>query len=65
MVKVVDAHVVLAAFVADYETQSQAAAALGVSGTFLSDLLAKKRDCSEKILDQLGLQRAVIAKGRS
>lgn len=51
---------VLARFVAKYERQQDAAKALGVSGPFLSDMLQGNRDVSPKVLEQLGLRRAVV-----
>jgi predicted transcriptional regulator len=50
----------LRAFVAQYRTQTEAAAALGVSAVYVSDMLAGKRDPGAPILRRLGLRRAVV-----
>ena len=49
----------LRAFVAKYPLQKEAAAALGISPNYLSDLLLGRRDFSKTILTALGLRRVV------
>lgn len=47
-------------FVSTHATQLEAAAALGISPAYLSDLLNKRRDLSAKILAKLGLKTVVV-----
>lgn len=47
-------------FAARFPTQQAAAAALGISGPYLSDLLQGRRDVSDAILAKLGLRRIVV-----
>lgn len=51
----------LQAFVAKYPTQREAAAALKISGPYLSDLLNGRREFSDAILERLSLRRIVVA----
>lgn len=51
---------VLARFVAKYDRRQDAAKALGVSGPFLTDMLKGGRAVSPKVLERLGLRRAVV-----
>jgi hypothetical protein len=51
----------LRAFVAKYPSQAKAAAALEISGPYLSDLLSGRREISDAILGRLGLRRIVVA----
>ena len=60
MAKEVNATHMLARFVADYKTQREAAAVLGISQVYLSDMLNGRRDVAERVLSQLGLKRAVV-----
>lgn len=46
--------------VATHETQAAAADALEISESYLSDLLAARRDFSDKMLEKLGLRRAIV-----
>ncbi len=50
----------LEAFVANYATQREAAAALKISGPYLSDLLNGRREFSDAILERLALRRIVV-----
>ncbi len=50
----------LRAFVATHPTQRQAAAALGISPTYLGDILNERRDVSDTVLSKLGLKRIVV-----
>ncbi len=58
--KSVDPMAALKAFVARYDTQGQAAAALKISQPYLHDLLRGNRAFSEHILTQLGIERHVV-----
>lgn len=60
--KPLDPRQVLTDFVAGFATHREAAAALGISGPYLSDLLNGRRDCSAKVLDLLGLMTIVVRK---
>ncbi len=60
LVKPVDPIETLRAFVANYPTQRQAAAALGISPVYLSDILNERRDFSNTVLEKLGLKRIVV-----
>ena len=60
MLKAVEPLAHLQAFVAKYETQHDAAAALAISDAYLSDLLNGRREFSERILVSLGLTRVVV-----
>lgn len=51
---------VLRAHVEKFDTMTQAAEDIGVSLTFLSDVLREQSPISQKILSRLGLRRAVI-----
>lgn len=51
-------------FVGRFETQKDAAAALGITPAYLSDLVNMRRELSARILSQLGLKRAVIQEKR-
>lgn len=57
---VVDAWGELEKFVAQHETASEAAVALGISGVYLSDIRHGRRDVPPRVLAQLGLARAVV-----
>lgn len=48
----------LVAFVKRYSSQKLAAAAIGVSQPFLSQMLTRKRPIPEKVLKVLGLTRS-------
>jgi transcriptional regulator with XRE-family HTH domain len=58
--KPVDATARLRAFAEQYETQEEAARALGISGAYLSDLLRNRRTWSDAMLEKLGLTRIVV-----
>ena len=47
-----------------HRTQTATARHLGISASYLSDMLAGKRDVSEPILRVLGLRRAVVTMKR-
>lgn len=51
---------VLERFVAAYKSQREAANALGIGESYLSDLLAGRRNCSGPILGKLRLKRVVV-----
>lgn len=54
----------LQAFIGMYESQREAADALGVTGAFLSHMLAGKSPVSPKVLARLGLKRVVVKAGK-
>ncbi len=56
----VDPLVELKKFVEHYDLQREAATALGISQQFLSRMLRGREDISERVLEQLGLKRAVV-----
>jgi len=56
----IDAYAVLLRFVGEHKRQADAAMALGVTASYLSDLVNKRRDISDSILSKLGLRRAVV-----
>lgn len=58
--KPVDPIAVLRQFVSTHPSQLAAAAALGISPTYLSDMLNKRRDVSARVLAKLGLKTVVI-----
>lgn len=58
----VNARRVLREFVSRYLSQKDAAAALGISEAYLSDLLAKRRNCGPKVLLKLGLRSVVVSR---
>ena len=60
MVKELDPLTELRAFVARYPTQAAAAAALAISQSYLSDLLAGRRHISDAMLNKLGLTRKLV-----
>lgn len=60
--KEVDPLTELRAFVARYRLQKEAAAALGISPNYLSDLLLGRRDLSETLLRALNLRATVVRK---
>lgn len=60
MSREVDPIAALRAFVGRYPTQREAAAALNIHEAYLSDLLRGRRDASPRILERLGLRRAVV-----
>ena len=64
MVREIDPLVVLKKIVSQHGSQAAAAAALGVSPQFLGDLLHGRRDCSQKVLERMGLRRTVVAAAR-
>lgn len=55
-----DAMRILKAFVAEHSSMSAAARALGVSPSFLSEVLREDTPISDKVLKGLGLAREVI-----
>lgn len=60
MVKTVEPIQCLQAFVDRFESQREAAAELGISQSYLSDLLNDRREFSERILAAIGLARVVV-----
>ena len=56
MAKVVDPVKVLEQFVAKYPTKGQAAKALRISQPHLTDLLRRRRNFTDLMLQRLGLQ---------
>ena len=58
----INAHDKLWAFVAQYPTRKAAALALGISAVYLGDIMNHRRDVPPRILEQLGLRRAVVAR---
>jgi transcriptional regulator with XRE-family HTH domain len=61
MRQIKDPKTVLRAFVRYHLTQRDAAAALGISPAYLSDLLRGQRTFSARVLARLGLRRAFVA----
>lgn len=57
----VDPLVALRSFRDQYPTQKEAARALRVSQSYLSDMLTGRRDVPRKVLAQLGLRRTVVS----
>ena len=57
---VVDPHEELKKFTDGYDRLDDAAKALGISQPFLSDMLKRHRLVSPKVLEHLGLERAVV-----
>ena len=55
-----DPRAALLEFIASQGTQKSAAAALGVSATYLVDLKRGRRGFSDVMLEKLGLRRVVI-----
>lgn len=53
---------VLREFVAKFSTQAEAANALDIAPSYLTDLLYGRRGFSEMILDKLGLRETVVKK---
>lgn len=41
-------------------SQKLAAKELGISPQYLNDLLQQRRECSDKILEKLGLERRIV-----
>ena len=60
--KTIDAMGALKAHIAKYETQSKAAAALGMSQQLLSQVVNGKIGFSDVLLEKLGLKRIVVSK---
>lgn len=58
--KSVDPVAALKSYRAEFKTQRDAAAKLGISDVYMSDLLNGRRDLPEWILDELGLQRILV-----
>jgi transcriptional regulator with XRE-family HTH domain len=58
--KEVDPRQRLRKVVARYPTQQDAAAALGIAPSYLSDMLAGKRNVSDRILAWIGLRPTVV-----
>jgi DNA-binding transcriptional regulator YdaS (Cro superfamily) len=50
---------VLEAFVSRFETQKAAAEALGISTSYLNDILKSNRPIPSHVLDRIGLERVV------
>ena len=62
MLRELDPVALLKSFVAQYDTQQDAAKALNISPPYLSDLLRGNRQLSDAVLEQLGARRTVVAK---
>ncbi len=60
--KAIDPVAVLKSYREQFDTQTKAAAKLGISAVYMSDLLNRRRDVPEWLLTQLGLQRVVVRK---
>jgi DNA-binding transcriptional regulator YdaS (Cro superfamily) len=58
--KEIDPRTRLQAVVGRYPTQQDAAAELGISPSYLSDMLAGKRNISDRILAWIGLRATVV-----
>lgn len=58
--KELDPLATLKTFVAGHPNQRTAAAALGITQSYLSDLVNGRRDLSDQLLAQLGLRRIVV-----
>ena len=52
----------LRAFVDKHGTQIKAAAAMGITQGYLSDLLRNKRDITDTVLEKIGYKRIVVKK---
>lgn len=59
---VADPIVVLRAFVARYDTQNDAAAALQITPSYLSELLMGRRTFSERMAARIGLEWRLVRK---
>lgn len=46
--------------VAKFESQGAAAAAMGISTSYLSDILNERRDISDRVLAAIGLKRIAV-----
>lgn len=62
MSKVSSPMMALRSFVAQYQTQKDAALALGIARSYLNDVLSERRGFSDHLLDKLGLKRQVVRK---
>lgn len=62
MAKKVDPIVTLRAHVKAFGTQNRVAVVLGVSPTYIGDLLAGRRPFSARMLAALGLEKAIVKK---
>lgn len=51
---------VLKRFVEAHPSQKEAASALGIKPAYLSDLLNRRRDFSDRMLESLGLKQIVV-----
>ncbi len=49
-------------FVAEHNTQAEAAEALGIKQAYLSDMLSLRRNISDNILAKLGLKKVFVRK---
>ena len=62
MTPITDPRRVLLDFVARFDTQREAADALGISKQYLSDMLINyNRGLSDRMLNKLGLRRVIVA----
>jgi len=58
----VNGYLVLERFVQKHPNRKTAAKALGISPSYLTDLLHQRRDLSAKMLGKLGLKRTLVQK---
>jgi hypothetical protein len=58
--KVVDPNPALIAFVSKYRTKNDAAAVLGISASYLQDILKGNRRIPTKVIEALGLKQVVV-----
>ena len=56
---------VLRAYCAHYPTRKQAATSLGMSPSYLADLLRGRRTYSEAVLAKLGLERRIVRRKKA
>lgn len=58
--KHIDSFAALERFCSQYETMTEAAAALDITKQYLSDILRNRRDITPRVLGKLGLKRVVV-----
>lgn len=61
---VVDPIAAIQAFRARFRLQKEAAAALGISEQYMGDLLLGRKSFSDRILEQLQLERQIVKRRR-
>ena len=63
--KDIDSFAELERFCQQYDTLTEAAAALAITKQYLSDILRNHRDITPRVLGKLGLKRVVVKEGKS